>query len=69
MTENDNLQNKIYQEDIPLPDEHSVYSGPSRAHSKTDNTLDRHLLITFGTDKDGDIDQTNEDVESSKFPV
>lgn len=68
-TKNGNLYNKVYQEDLPLPDEHSVYSGPSRAHSKTDNTLDRHLLITFGTDKDGDIDQTNEYVESSKFPV
>ena len=68
-TEGNNLHNKIYQEDIPLPDEHSVYSGRSRAHGKNDNTLDRHLLITFGTNKDGDIDQTNEDVESSKFPV
>lgn len=68
-TEGGNLHNKIYQEDIPLPDEHSVYSSASRAHGKNDNTLDRHLLITFGTNEDGDIDQTNEEAESSKFPV
>ena len=68
-TEGGRLHNKVYQEDIPLPDEHSVYSGRSRAHGKNDNTLDRHLLITFGTNEDGDIDQTNEFVESSKFPV
>ena len=68
-TENNNLHNKIYQEDLPLPDEHSVYGGWSRAHSKNDNILDRHLLITFGTNKNGDIDQTTEIVESSKFPV
>ena len=68
-TEGGNLHNKIYQENLSLPDEHSVYGSRSRAHSKNDNTLDRHLLITFGTNKDGDIDQTNEDGESSKFPV
>ncbi len=68
-TEGGNLHNKVYQEDIPLPDQHSVYGPRSRAHSKNDNTLDRHLLITFGTNKDGDIDQTNENGESSKFPV
>ena len=68
-TEGGNLHNKIYQEDLPLPDEHSIYSSRSRAHGKNDNTLDRHLLITFGTNEDGDIDQTNEEAESSKFPV
>ena len=68
-TEGGNLHNKVYQEDTPLPDEHSVYSGRSRAHSKDDNILDRHLLITFGTNKNGDINQTTEIVESSKFPV
>ena len=68
-TKNNNLLNKTYQENLPLPDEHSVYNSHSRAHDKNDNTLNRHLLITFWTDRDGDIDQTNEFVESSKFPV
>ena len=63
------LLNKTYQEDYSLPDEHSVYGGRSRAHNKNDNILNRHLIITFGTNKDGDIDQTNETSESSKFPV
>jgi len=63
------LLNKIYQEDYKLSDEHSVYSNRSRAHNKTDNLLDRHIMITFWTNKNGDIDQTNERWESSKFPV
>ena len=63
------LLNKIYQEDYKLSDEHSVYSNRSRAHNKTDNMLDRHIMITFWTNKNGDIDQTNERWESSKFPV
>jgi len=62
------LKNKIYQEDY-LIDEHGVYCEWSRAHNKTDNTLDRHLFLTISTDKTGDIEQTNEDEESSKFPV
>ena len=68
-TEDNNLHNRVYQEEVDLPDQHSVYWPRSRAHGKNDNTLDRHLLITFGTNKDGNIDQTNEYVESSKFPV
>lgn len=63
------MYTKVYQEDYTLPDEHSVYSSVSRAHNRTDHTLDRHLMLTFGTNKDGDIDQTNEKYESSKFPV
>ena len=68
-TEDGNLYNKVYQEDLPLPDEHSVYSGPSRTHNKNDNTLNRHIMVTFWTDSGGNIDQTNENGESSKFPV
>ena len=41
----------------------------SRTHSKKDVVLDRHLMITVSTDEDGDIDQTNENGESSVFPV
>lgn len=60
---------KIYQEDYDLPDEHSIYSWFSRAHNRNDYTIDRHLILTFGTNKDGDIDQTGVERESSKFPV
>lgn len=63
------LLNKIYQEDYSLPDKHSVYSEQSRAHNKTDNILDRHLMLTIGTNHNGDIDQTNNIYNSSKFPV
>ena len=61
--------NKVYQEDYSLPDAHSVYGLQSCAHNKNDNVLNIHLILTFGTDSDGDIDQTNEVSESSKFPV
>ena len=63
------ITNKIYQENYSLPDNHSVYTSASRAHSKDDNTINMHHMLTFGTDGDGDIDQTNEEAESSKFPV
>lgn len=63
------LTNKTYQENYNLPDEHSVYTWLSTAHDKIDNTLNRHIMITFGTNKNWDIDQTNEKSESSKFPV
>ena len=63
------LQTKIYQEDYDLPDEHSVYTQSSHAHNKNDPRLDRHFMVTFWTNKDWDIDQTNEFSESSLFPV
>lgn len=63
------IKNKAVQEDYDLPDEHSRYTDPSRAHSKNDYALDRHLMVTVATDKNGDIDQTDETVESSLFPV
>jgi hypothetical protein len=46
-----------------------MYGFPSTAHNKNDNTLDKHLLVTFGTNKDGDVNQTNETHAHSKFPV
>lgn len=67
--EDGNLLNKVYQENLSLPDEHSVYGSLSRAHNKNDNILNRHIVVTFATNKTGDIDQTNESAESSKFPV
>lgn len=62
------FKNKVVQEDYDLPDEHSVYEEFSRTHNKNDHTLDRHLMITVWTNKDGDIDQTNKET-GSKFPV
>ena len=64
-----NLLNKIYQENYNLPDEHSTYTSLSAAHDKNDNKLDRHILITIGTNKDWDVDQSNELYNGSKFPV
>ena len=61
--------NKIFQEDYPLPDEHSVYGNQSRAHNKNDNVIDRHFVLTFATNKDGDLDLTDEVWERSRFPV
>ena len=63
------LKNKIYQEDITTNDKHGVYWLPSSANWKNDNTIDRHLIVTIWTNANGDIDQTNEDVESSKYPI
>ena len=63
------LKNKVYQEDYELPDNNSVYWERSRAHNKNDNVLDRHLMVTFGVNKNWNIEQTNETAESSKFPV
>ena len=67
--DNNVLKNRIYQENYDLPDQHSTYSLRSVANDKNDNITDKHLILTFGTNKDGDIDQTNEIYESSKFPV
>ena len=63
------LKNKIYQEDIDTNDKHWIYWTPSSANSKNDNNIDRHLLVTIWTNYIWNIDQTNEIVESSKFPV
>jgi hypothetical protein len=63
------LINKICQEDYALPDKHSAYGVPSRAHKKTDTVLDRHIATTIATDETWDIDQTNEQTESSVFPI
>ena len=62
--------NKVIQEEYDLPDEHSTYGVPSRAHGINDNVLDRHLLVTVWTNKDGDKDLTKEtSANYSKFPV
>ena len=60
--------NKICHEDIEA-DEHWIYWSPSRANGKNDATADRHIIITIGTDFEGNINQTKETIESSRFPV
>ena len=60
--------NQICQEDYALPNGETAYVEASRAHNKTDNALNRHIVLTISTDEDGDIDQTNERGESSVFP-
>lgn len=67
-TKNGVLKNKIYQESVDW-DEHWVYGIPSSANWRSDSNVDKHLLVTIWTDADGDIDQTNEKSESSKYPV
>ena len=59
---------KTYQEDYQLPDSHSVYGEHSRAHNKNDKILDRHLMVTLGTNKDWDVDVIDK-YWGSKFPV
>ena len=39
------------------------------ANSDKNNYPHCHLLVTVATNKDGDIDQTNEERESSRFPI
>ena len=63
------LTNKICQEDMDLPDEHSVYSVPqSNANSKNVAQIDKHIMISVGTNKNGDVDISNS-TSGSKFPV
>ena len=62
------LKNKIYHEDIN-GDEHWVYSLASSTNGKSNNDPNNHLIITVWTNANGNIDQTNETYESSKYPV
>ena len=62
------LKNKIYNGAYE-GDEHSYYSTASMANSDRNTHPGSHLMVTIGTNSRGDIDQTNEYVESSKFPV
>ena len=63
------LKNKIYQENVNTNDKHWIYWFTSTANWKNDNNIDRHLLVTIWTNAYWDIDQTNQVVESSKYPV
>lgn len=59
---------KVIQYEIET-DEPYGYSGFSFANGKNDTKANRHLIGTFATDKNGDIDQTDEIAESSVFPI
>ena len=62
------IQNKIYHENIDW-DDHWVYSLASTTNGKNNSDPNNHLIVTIWTNANGNIDQTNETYESSKFPV
>ena len=62
------LRNKIYNGEYEA-DEHGRYSLASMANSDKNTQPHSHLLVTIATNKNGNIDQTNETYESSKFPI
>ena len=62
------LINKCFNKDV-IGDEHGIYSLQSIANGKNDATADMALLVTVGTNASGDVDQTDEEVSSSLFPV
>jgi hypothetical protein len=39
------------------------------SNSKKNSKPNSHLLVTIATDADGNIDQTGETYESTKYPV
>ena len=61
-------KNKIYNEEYEA-DNHWIYSLASLSNSNKDTQPNTHLLVTIATNKDGNIDQTDVDRESSKYPV
>ena len=61
-------KNKIYNGEYEA-DEHGKYSLCSMANSDKNTQPGSHLFVTVATNPSGDIDQTNEIYESSKFPV
>lgn len=62
------LRNKIYHEDVTW-DEHWVYWLPSTTNGQSNNNQNNHLIVSIWTNANGNIDQTNEIYESSKYPV
>lgn len=61
-------KNKIYNGEYEA-DEHGKYSLCSMANSDKNTQPGSHLFVTVATNPSGDIDQTNEIYESSKFPI
>ena len=62
------LRNKIYNWEYTA-DEHGRYSLASMGNSDRNTIPNSHLLVTIATDRDWVIDQTDETLSSSKFPV
>ena len=62
------LRNKLYNEEYEA-DEYGRYSLASLANSDKNTQPTSHLLVTIATNRNGDIDQTGVDWESSKYPV
>ena len=60
--------NLTYQRDVD-GDEHGFYSLQSNANGKNDPNADIALLVTIGTNDNGDADQTGNIYSSSCFPV
>ena len=61
-------KNKIYNWEYEA-DEKWMYSLASLSNSDKNDQPNTHLLVTIATDKNWDIDQTDVDWESSKYPV
>lgn len=68
-----NVAVRVYHEDIELPqDNHSLYECPqSHANGVNDAKADKHMILTVGTNKNGDVDITQEidGGSGSLFPV
>ena len=62
------IRNKIYNGEYAA-DEYWMYSLASLSNSDKNTDPNTHLIVTIATDHDWVIDQTNEYLESSKFPV
>ena len=62
------IRNKIYNWEYAA-DEYWMYSLASLSNSNKNTDPNTHLLVTIATNHDWVIDQTNEYLESSKFPV
>lgn len=62
------IRNKIYNGEYAA-DEYWMYSLASLSNSNKNSDPNTHLIVTIATDHDWVIDQTNEYLESSKFPV
>ena len=62
------IRNKIYNGEYAA-DEYWMYSLASLSNSDKNTDPKTHLIVTIATDHDWVIDQTNEYLESSKYPV
>ena len=60
---------KIYQEDVDNNDIYGVKAMPSSANWKNDKILDKHIMVTIGTNKDGNSDRTDWKYGVSKYPI